>query len=162
MQEQQINQALKDADQRGNQGSPLRFIPLNEAAQKLVEDHLYLAHAYAKKFSYFGRNQAQMAFSGACEGLVRAAQEFEPERGWKFKTYAYWWIENRVRLAINSESQNRMTCSYTDRGRGKARRVGEHLEEYQVTAKDGPDPNRTIDAIAAIEQLKPLMLPLHW
>lgn len=40
------------------------------------------------------------AFNLACEGLIRAAQKFEPERGLKFSTYAMTWIRSGIRVAI--------------------------------------------------------------
>jgi RNA polymerase sigma-32 factor len=62
-----------------------------EAARLLVESNLRLVVSAARELSRFGVPFEDLVQEGNL-GLVRAVRRFDPERGVKFSTYAYWWI----------------------------------------------------------------------
>lgn len=55
------------------------------------------------------RNSAGINFQDACQegilGLSRACEKFDPERGFRFSTYAVWWIKNTVHKSIHEQSR---------------------------------------------------------
>jgi RNA polymerase primary sigma factor len=77
------------------------------AFDKYVSANIRLVVHVARKYS---RNTKSMTFDDlvqeGCLGLMRAIEKFDPERGYKFSTYAYWWIKQSIGRGI--EVQDRM------------------------------------------------------
>jgi RNA polymerase sigma factor (sigma-70 family) len=71
---------------------------------RMVAANLRLAVSVAKKYKHSGIPMLDLIQEGS-EGLLRAAEKFEPKRGFKFSTYAVWWIRQRVRTAIQEKSR---------------------------------------------------------
>lgn len=65
------------------------------AEQELVHRHLPLVRSIARKYRTPGADMEDMVQEGAA-GLVRAIRKFEPERGFRFSTYAHWWIRQAI------------------------------------------------------------------
>jgi RNA polymerase primary sigma factor len=75
-----------------------------EAQDRLIEQNLRLAISIARK--YTGRGLAlEDMIQEASIGLQHAANKFDPNRGWRFSTYATWWIRQRVTRAIYDQSR---------------------------------------------------------
>ena len=55
--------------------------------ERFIEENLGLVHACAKRFRSRGMEYDDL-FQAGCMGLVKAADHFEPERGYQFSTYA--------------------------------------------------------------------------
>jgi len=74
------------------------------ARQQLIEHNLRLVVSIAK--NYLGRG---MAMSDLIEegnlGLMHATTKFEPERGFRFSTYASWWIRQSIERAIMHQAR---------------------------------------------------------
>ncbi|MEZ6136221.1 MAG: RNA polymerase sigma factor RpoD/SigA [Pirellulaceae bacterium] len=83
------------------QRAKLRY---QEFRNRMVAANLRLAVSVAKKYKHSGIPMLDLIQEGS-EGLMRAAEKFEPDRGFKFSTYAVWWIRQRVRSAIQEKSR---------------------------------------------------------
>ena len=67
----------------------------NIAAEKLVASHLRLVVSVAYDFKNYGLPISDLIASGNM-GLMQALQKFDPERGFRFSTYAMFWIKAEI------------------------------------------------------------------
>jgi RNA polymerase sigma-32 factor len=70
-----------------------------EIAQILVTSHLRLVVKVVAKYRGYGLSVAEMISEGNI-GLLYAVEKFEPEKGFRFSTYALWWIKASVQKYI--------------------------------------------------------------
>src|ERR687898_3164314 len=69
------------------------------ARSKLIERNLRLVIPVAKKYRRMGLPFGDLIQEGNV-GLMRAADKFDPEKGFRFSTYATWWIRQAVQRAV--------------------------------------------------------------
>ncbi len=75
----------------------------DEAAKaKLAKANLKLVVKIAKKYEYFGVPLIDLIEEGNI-GLLKAVEKFEVERGFRFSTYATWWIKQSINRAIANQ-----------------------------------------------------------
>lgn len=88
----------RDGAPRGVQRRGLR------ARDRMVKANLRMVATVCRKFTKRLRGSAGLSFEDLLQegtiGLQRAAEKFDPQRGFKFSTYAYWWIQQGVTRAI--------------------------------------------------------------
>lgn len=66
-----------------------------EAAKMLVQSHLRLVVKMASKFKNYGLPITDLVSEGNV-GLIQAVKKFDPEKGFRFSTYAMWWIRANI------------------------------------------------------------------
>ena len=71
----------------------------SKIAYKLITSHLRLVVKVVSKYKGYGLPMAEMIAEGNI-GLIYAVNKFEPEKGFRFSTYALWWIKASVQKYI--------------------------------------------------------------
>jgi RNA polymerase sigma factor (sigma-70 family) len=91
-----------------NRGTPTDFVErlmtAHEAKQRMVQSNMRLVISIARKYANAGVNLQDLVQEGSL-GLSRAAEKFEPKKGFKFSTYASWWIQQAVFRSIAYHSR---------------------------------------------------------
>jgi RNA polymerase sigma-32 factor len=87
----------------------------HEAAHKLVNSHLRLVAKIARGYRGYGLPISDVISEGNI-GLMQAVQRFEPEKGFRFATYAMWWIRAAIQeYILRSWSLVRMGTTHNQR-----------------------------------------------
>lgn len=110
-----------------------------ENREKLIEENLGLVHACANKFRGRGTEYDDL-FQAGCVGLIKAADGFDPSRGFAFSTYAVPVILGEIKRIFRDGGAVKVSRSLKEKGR-----VLLH-EKEKMASETGTEP--TISALA--------------
>src|SRR5262245_22822639 len=142
----------------------------HEAAHKLVNSHLRLVAKIARRYHGYGLPISDVISEGNV-GLMQAVQRFRPEKGFRFSTYAAWWIRaaiheyilhswslvriantaNRKKLFFNlRKAKNKILV--TDEGEMRCDQIETIAKRLGVTKQDVIDMNRWFSGDASLNR----------
>lgn len=132
-----------------------------EARQAMVEHNLRLVVSIAKVYVGRGASLGDLIEEGNL-GLIHAIEKFEPERGFRFSTYASWWIRQSIERALMQQVRTIRLPVHVIRELNQVLRARKHLEQAadyrgqtsdeDVAALLGRSPEEVTDLLALAEQ----------
>lgn len=121
----------------------LRFARANRAGdfsarQTMIERNLRLVVSIARHYTHRGLALPDLIEEGNL-GLIHALEKFDPERGFRFTTYATWWIRQSIERAIMNQSRTIRLPAHVVKELNVVLRALRHLETHAPAG--GRDPS---------------------
>jgi RNA polymerase nonessential primary-like sigma factor len=136
------------------------------ARQSMIERNLRLVVSIARHYVHRGLALPDLIEEGNL-GLMHALDKFDPERGFRFSTYATWWIRQAIERAIVQQARTIRLPAHVVRELSVVQRAMRHLENHPPA--DGRDAtiedvahliDRPVDDVARLVRLQEHVLSL--
>ena len=153
---------LLQAEPNGDTGQRARLQQVQRegarAHQALVQANLLLVVSIARRFSGRGLDFLELIQEGNL-GLLRAVDKFDHTRGYKFSTYATWWIRQALQRGLASKSRTIRIPTHVDELHHKVRTAELHL--YQRLSRPPTETELATETELPLDRLRDIRQAAH-
>ena len=115
----------------------------SRAKDRMIQSNLRLAISVAKKYQQKGCSLEDL-IQESNMGLMKAVERFDWRKGFKFSTYAYWWIKQSVRTHVASQASDIKLPAHT---RNLLWKMNEMIREYEDEFNQKPSYKEVSEAL---------------
>ena len=128
-----------------------------KARQRLIEKNLRLVISVAKKYRGMGLPFEDLIQEGNI-GLMKAVEKYDPDRGWRFSTYATWWVRQAVQRSVADKGRTiRVPVHMGEKIRKMARAYNELSAEFEREPSDEEVARRLVWTADEVRDVKGAM-----